>query len=271
MTIQSYATTLEPSKHYGVLLTDVPVTRGLNIEVSRNKMNSPNIYSPSSTTANHLLATVAHDLRNPLGATYTFLSMLMDDNNLKDEQREILALMKESTCYSLKLVEGLLQTHKTEQEKVQTDVDEVIQACVKVLQPKASEKELRLNYISSGNQEMANIDRNSICRVVSNLISNAIKFTETGGKITITLSGTVNNLLVSVRDNGIGIPLNLRNKIFSEGCKVGREGTNGEESFGLGLPICRRIIDQHGGKINFTSTPSKGSTFYFTLPKVMVK
>lgn len=96
----------------------------------------------------------------------------------------------------------------------------------------------------------------------SNLINNAIKFSPDGSRIEIVLERSNGNARVSVKDEGIGIPPGIRDKIFSLSSEVKRRGTRGEESFGLGLSISRQIIEAHGGKIWFETEEGRGTTFF---------
>jgi len=232
-------------------------------------ISQPAFANPFLPTENQRLYTVAHDLRNPLGAAYTLLNFLLDDDNLTDSQREMLNMAKETTCYSLKLVGNLLTESRVNQaEPEPTDVNEIVPLCVKVLLLRADEKNQQLTYNISGPSQMVAMGAEKLARVIDNLVSNAIKFTPCGGKITVNVCSTANQVQVAVQDSGIGIPLHLQRKIFSCNSGVGRKGTMGEESFGLGLPICKRIIAEHNGKLCFTSLEGMGTNFHFTLPKV---
>lgn len=110
-------------------------------------------------------------------------------------------------------------------------------------------------------------DQKNIESIFSNLIANAIKFTPKGGQIRITFENEGDLIRTSVTDNGIGIPADLRDSIFSAESRSNRKGTEGEASSGLGLLLCKELVQLHGGEINFESTEGKGTTFYFTLPK----
>jgi len=109
---------------------------------------------------------------------------------------------------------------------------------------------------------------NSILR---NLLSNAVKFTARGGKIFVGVKNSKNNSVeISIKDTGIGMPVDLTEKLFKMEEKVGRKGTAGEESTGLGLLLCKEFVEKNGGKIWVESKENEGSTFYFTIP-VMLK
>jgi signal transduction histidine kinase len=103
--------------------------------------------------------------------------------------------------------------------------------------------------------------------IVRNLVSNAIKFTNVGGKISVEAISNNNHFIeMKVSDSGIGIPPELKSKLFLLSEKTSRPGTDGEMSTGLGLLLCKEFIEKHGGKIWVESEVGKGSSFYFTIP-----
>jgi signal transduction histidine kinase len=102
--------------------------------------------------------------------------------------------------------------------------------------------------------------------VVRNLISNAIKFTHNGGKITVTAQKKTKEIEVSVQDTGVGISPDDLKTIFNSTILNIKSGTNDEKGTGLGLFLCKEMVERNGGKIWATSEPDKGTTFYFTVP-----
>jgi two-component system sensor histidine kinase VicK len=112
------------------------------------------------------------------------------------------------------------------------------------------------------------ISREKIWRVISNLISNAIKFSPNGAIINLKITGDNDAIKIAVADNGIGIPDNIKDLVFNKFTSAKRPGTAGEKSFGLGLSICRQIIENHDGEIWFESNTDNGTTFYISLPLV---
>ncbi|KIO78233.1 hypothetical protein TH53_04770 [Pedobacter lusitanus] len=102
---------------------------------------------------------------------------------------------------------------------------------------------------------------------MSNLIGNAIKFSPEHAVITVRMEEKPESVLIAIADNGIGIPLGIRNKIFDVFGQAKRSGTAGEQSFGLGLAISKQIIENHGGKIWVDSETNQGSTFFVELPR----
>ncbi|MGE5621086.1 MAG: sensor histidine kinase [archaeon] len=120
------------------------------------------------------------------------------------------------------------------------------------------------NEVGSNNEACA--DREMVTTLLRNLISNAIKFTGTGGHITISSKNTGDFLEVSVADSGIGMKEEEMDKIFRIDSAYSSKGTNGETGSGLGLVLCKELVEKNGGKISVSSTPGKGTIFSFTLP-----
>jgi signal transduction histidine kinase len=110
-------------------------------------------------------------------------------------------------------------------------------------------------------------DRRMFDSLVMNLVSNAVKFTPKGGKINLWAESIpVHTIMISIKDSGIGIKQEMIGRLFNLDEQTSRPGTEGEPSIGLGLIICKDIVEKHGGKIWVVSQPEKGSTFRFTLP-----
>ncbi|KAI9451184.1 hypothetical protein F5148DRAFT_1290289 [Russula earlei] len=213
-----------------------------------------------------LMKIVVHDLRNPIGAITSTLSLIIDGKIKPDDQQEALQLMYTAGNTALTLVTDLLHLQPGEKSlAVETvNIQALLQYCITLLQHKASEKQQTIHLKSV--RAFVNADREQLWRVFSNLIGNAIKFSHTGTEINIRLSVSQPWALVEIEDHGIGIPDDLQNKIFDLPQDAKRKGTAEESSYGLGLLISRQIIETHKGIIGFTSKAGEGSTFYVKLP-----
>jgi signal transduction histidine kinase len=110
------------------------------------------------------------------------------------------------------------------------------------------------------------IDKNRIERTINNLVGNAIKFSPAGEKISVELSHNDNSILIFIADSGIGIPPEMQADLFKPFGNTRRMGTAGEKSFGLGLSVCKQIVEAHNGKISVKSEAGKGTVFYVELP-----
>ena len=220
----------------------------------------------------HILAIVAHDLRNPIAGINSLVKVIIEEQQYGKEQLEpIFSLIQNACRNSLALVNETLEfaVHGTSAHNSQVqliDINLIAANCARMMQFKAREKgqKLRLNF--SDTPEMVLADSAKIWRVISNLITNAIKFSPAGYKIDIITQHIENTVQVTIKDEGIGIPDDIKPHIFDAHTIAKRPGTNGEKPFGIGLSICRQIIEDCNGKIWFTSEVGKGTIFYISLP-----
>ena len=213
-----------------------------------------------------LMKVMAHDLRNPIGASSSLASLLLEDSDMNEEHRHMLELIRSSSESSLKMITDLLQSNQSNEHLVKepTDLRELLQYCAEQLRFKAEEKIQTIHL--DADPIVLDINREKIWRVLSNLITNAIKFSPSGAEIRVNMHRTPTGAQISVGDQGMGIPQALRDKIFDSFTESRRSGTSGEESFGLGLSISKQIIEAHEGRIWFESEEGKGTTFFINLP-----
>ncbi|MFD1255476.1 ATP-binding protein [Mucilaginibacter terrae] len=223
----------------------------------------------SSQEKDRILRTVAHDLRNPIGGIASLTGLVIEDEECNTEQKTYLSLVKDTAYNTLELINEILEattSNKDNLVKQKVEINTLLNNSVELLRFKASEKNQQITlHLLDMHQEML-ISREKIWRVISNLISNAIKFSPTGGTVQVMIVKTNQHVEISVHDTGIGIPAHLKDKVFNMFTEAKRPGTMGEKSFGLGLSICRQIIEMHNGQIWFESNEQTGTTFYIRLP-----
>ena len=214
-----------------------------------------------------MMKIVAHDLRSPMAATVSITSLLLRNDYLLPEDKEMLMLMKTSSLQSLEMISDLLNVNVATEglKKEPVEMHTLLRYCVDLLKFKAAEKEQ--NILLAAEDMVANVNREKIWRVFSNLIVNSIKFSPKGSDIELSLLDQGDSIQIKVADHGIGIPEGVGDKIFDMFTGARRQGTSGEHSFGLGLAISREIVEAHGGKIWFQSVPAGGTTFYVVIPK----
>ncbi|WP_153796683.1 tetratricopeptide repeat-containing sensor histidine kinase [Foetidibacter luteolus] len=240
----------------------------LNMEIQEKNQElqlTLNSLEQSHKENNRIVKVVAHDLKNPISAIRTLVHSLLKKNQ-PDQIKEILELI-DSTCLdSIALIKDLLNDKRklTDVSKELVDLGRLIEQCSELFQGKAEEKNQLLKL--QVDHPVILLNRQKIWRVISNIVNNAIKFSPENSEISIRLERKDNSVLLSVHDNGIGIPFALQDKIFSIEPDTARTGTAGEESYGLGLSISKKIIEEHKGKLWFTSEAGKGSVFYVELP-----
>jgi signal transduction histidine kinase len=217
-----------------------------------------------------ILKAVSHDLRSPMNISLSLTELILSEReNLSDEQLEYIELIRNSCNNALSLTKELLDVATLNTElmiKEWVDLNEVVSKNVEVLRFRAAEKKQRISMQLPEKSIKLKINRDKVSRVVNNLINNAIKFSPNQSQINIKVQAERRGATIAVTDHGIGIPDNLKEKVFDLFTEAKRIGTSGEEPYGLGLSISKQIVDVHGGKIWFDSQVGKGTTFYVYLP-----
>lgn len=216
---------------------------------------------------------LAHDLKSPLHGFLGLTEMMAKDVTYfsREEVAEISKNMNSSAHNLYKLLQNLLEWARMQDGTVEFNPQELPLLEIVTHNKELIQKTSELKNIAVNIKIPADInitaDKDMLNSILRNLLSNAIKFTASGGKIEICAYKTEKGFIeVSVRDTGIGIPDYLLQKLFIIGEKVGRKGTENEESTGLGLMLCKEFLEKHSGKIWVESTEGAGSTFYFSLP-----
>lgn len=217
---------------------------------------------------------IAHDLKSPFNG-FLNLTELMADSTEKFSQAEFAEYSKslnKAARILYKLLDNLLEWAQIQNGSIKftpkdSDLFIIASQSIDTINQRAQQK--RITIINEiGNNEKIYADEKMISSVLRNLISNAVKFTRTGGKIIVQSEQSNDTIKISVTDNGVGIPENDVKKLFKIEEKVSSKGTEGELSTGLGLLLCKEFIEMHSGKIWVESKENIGSTFYFTLPNV---
>ncbi|TWJ00781.1 signal transduction histidine kinase [Mucilaginibacter frigoritolerans] len=213
-----------------------------------------------------MMKIAAHDLRNPIGGITSVATLMLDDPDRSEDDRMMLELIKTSGQNSLELVSDLLQVHShvEDMKKEPIDLYQMLYYCVDLMRFKAEAKMQQITLQAA--PVTLSVNREKMWRVVSNLIANAIKFSPTGANILVKMTENANHVIIQVEDHGIGIPLEMKDKIFDMFTEAKRQGTAGEQPFGLGLAISKQIVEAHGGSIWFNSDKGNGTTFYVQLP-----
>ncbi len=226
-----------------------------------------------------LLSTVSHELRTPLSSIKSFTEILLAYDNDEETEREFLLVINEQIDRLTRLINDFLDLAKIESGRIQweiaeVEIAEIIRTALAGYQAQAVNMGLRLESQIEPKLPVLWADRQRIMQVITNLISNAAKFTPSGGRITVT-AGSVNGsntayepemIKVSVSDTGMGINPADQDTIFDKFSQVGDTLRSKPPGTGLGLSICKRIVEHYGGTIWVESEPEKGSTFLFTLP-----
>jgi len=219
-----------------------------------------------------VVGVVAHDLRNPVSAVKMLSKALLnwaDTNNLPEDPAEQLRLIRTAALQMDRLIQDLLDITKAETGRLVVDKQTLtavalLEGALSTLRPLIAEAGLELREDLPSALPTIDADPERIGQVLSNLIGNAIKATEVGGRITVRAEAHADHLEIAVSDNGSGIPPEQLPHIFDRFRQASMNIRS--RGAGLGLPIAQGIVRAHGGRIWAESTLGKGSTFYFTLP-----
>lgn len=224
---------------------------------------------------NRFLGIAAHDLRNPLNAIQMYSEFLLEEaaNALSVEHLEFVSIIHSSSRFMLQLVNDLLDVAVIESGKLNlelepVDIVEMVRHNTAVNSVMAAKKGIRLNFEYDPDIPELLIDPAKIEQVLNNLITNAVKFSHSGSAVEVRVARAGEQVLVSVRDQGQGIPAQDLGKLFEPFQKTSVKSTGGEQSTGLGLAIVRKIVNGHRGKVWVESEVGKGSTFFVSLPVI---
>ncbi|MDX9883561.1 MAG: HAMP domain-containing sensor histidine kinase [Prolixibacteraceae bacterium] len=215
---------------------------------------------------------ISHDLMNPFNALLGFSQMLTvaAKNNDKEDCVEYSLIVHQSIKRILNLLQNLLIWSRMQNSKMKytpklVKVDELVSNTMMIMAPIAQNKKITLDWDGT-NDLNATIDPNMIGSVLQNLVTNAIKFTERGGTVSVKVYTESGNVIFTVSDTGIGMNEEQLDKLFKINKNSSSRGTDDEVGTGLGLIICKEFIESHQGEIHVESTLGKGSTFCFTIP-----
>ena len=218
------------------------------------------------------VSTVSHEFRTPLTSMNMGLSMVIneDTGELNEEQRELLEAAYEDVERLTELVNDLLDLSKIESGRIEmefdkVDVNDIIEKTLNPFYKQAEEKEIDLKFKQSEDNIFAYADPSKISWVISNLVGNALRYADKG-KIEVDAEIKGRRVLVSVADNGPGIPREYQSKIFDKFVRAGNDKDE-KSGTGLGLAISKEIITAHNGRIWVDSEEGAGSTFSFYIPR----
>ena len=218
-----------------------------------------------------LIANVSHDLRTPLGLIkFSGTSLLATDIEFSEEiRREMLGIILEETERLEKIVDDLLLLARVESgrlqlQKGQTSAVDLIEQAVSGMETALDQHLITFNVVPLS--LVINLDPDRMGQVLRNLLSNAIKYSPEGGTISINAYADGEQAFLTVTDSGIGIPAQERNRVFDRFYRVDNPITRTVRGAGLGLSVCRHMVQAHGGDIWVESEFGQGSTFFISLP-----
>lgn len=256
--------------HFAVILSDITERKLAQREIiTKNKS-----LEKLNVEKDKLFSIVSHDLRSPMNGILGLTAMIKEEIEeiSKDHIKEIATSIHASASSIIQLLQGLLEWSQLQRGNISFNPQVIllkssVEKTINLLSESARAKNITLfSNVPESTRVFA--DNHMLESVIRNLVSNAIKFTPKGGQIEINAKeADANTILVSVKDDGIGMSTAILEKLFSLSAKINRKGTEGELSSGLGLIMSKELIEKHSGKIWAESEEGKGSVFYFTLKK----
>ncbi|MGE5499117.1 MAG: PAS domain-containing protein [Syntrophothermus sp.] len=252
---------------------------GIHMDVDRQKKTEIQLriiadeLKTLNSAKDKFLSIIAHDLKGPFNG---FIGLTEDlRNNIDEMQKDEIVEYASAINSTAKRINGLLlslldwsrlTTGKMEFIPSALKLSELVQTAELLFTPAAEAKSIALiNQTGPGLKVYA--DFNMVSAIFRNLISNAIKFTNPGGRVVIRTAEKEDSIEITVADSGIGMEREIIEKVFRMDSIYTTKGTNHEEGTGLGLVLCRELIERNGGKLQIVSTPGNGSEFIFSLPK----
>ena len=243
--------------------------RQKNAEIAIKNAELTNLNKTKDT----LFRIIGHDLRNPVShiASFTDLILTNYDNLSETDIKEFVKISKESAQSAIDLLSNLLDWARTQTGAHETHIKNVniinlIRESLKGLENNFKKKQININ-ISVPDGLTANLDLNMMIVILRNLLTNAVKFTPNGGQIKIKANKEDDNLLMHVIDNGVGMSDDKVNSLFNLEKASSTPGTNNEKGIGVGLLLCKDLVEKQGGKIFVSSSVGKGSEFRMIFQK----
>lgn len=217
------------------------------------------------------LEIMSHDLRGPIGIVKMLSSVISRKLPDNKDIHKLTNMIEEISQRNIALIQNVLaneslDTAELEVSKERLDVVWEIHQALDIYIESQHDIKKKITFTHSRQHIYASVDSMKFLQVINNLVSNAIKFTKDNGIIKVHAELLEKSFLITVSDDGIGIPKNLQPILFKKYTRAGRTGVEGEESVGLGMWIVKTLTDAHQGRVWFESAAQKGSTFYVEIP-----
>lgn len=217
------------------------------------------------------ISIAAHQLRTPLGSMRWIIEMLLTYPETSSKVKEKIELISKSNKRLIILVNDLLNVSRIDQGKVQnepqlTDICEVIRAAISEIDAEAQKKNILIDLVLNNFIPKILIDPKRFREVVQNLLSNAIKYNVSGGRVLVTTMLAANNIRISISDDGIGIPQEDQDRVFTKFYRAANAVRSDTTGSGLGLFLVKSYVEEWGGTVRFRTLEGKGTTFYLELP-----
>lgn len=231
--------------------------------------------SESNKTKDKLFSIIAHDLKGPINSFYELMKMSSNESISKDDYDTLFPQALRDIQGISEMLNNLLVWARTQMKgivlaKENLDVYDIVDEIVSILTPLAQKKEIRIiNNVPKNTISFS--DENHLKIIIRNLISNAIKFTNPNGRISLGVKDNAGELQLEVSDTGVGMDPETQAMLFEKKPLKPTFGTNNEKGTGLGLSICKEMIENNGGRLWVSSKKNIGTTVYFTVPAAKQK
>lgn len=245
---------------------DLLETNVANLEIKEKKLQQ------LVATKDKFFSIIAHDLRSPFNGILGFSNILEESIQNKDYTniKVYSSNIHKASQKTISLINNLIEWSRSQTNRIEfkpecIELGEVINDIVELMNLSAQQKSIAISLELPDNT-IAFCDKSMIRTILRNLISNAIKFTNKGGRIIVSVERKQHEYHISISDNGVGIPKEMVDKLFKIEENVSTDGTQKESGTGLGLILCKEFAEKHDGKILVKSNPGTGSTFIVILP-----
>ncbi len=221
-----------------------------------------------------IISIVSHEIRSPITSILNALLLIQESEKLSEDSKKWLDIAYRNSERLLSLVNNMLDINKIESGKIDFNFQEhdlviLVKQAIEDNLPYANQFNVKLRADNDLQKAIVYVDGDRLIQVLTNLISNAIKFSPSGNEVLILVSKYANVFRVNVIDHGPGIPVDFQNRIFQKFSQAGKGTTQKKGGSGLGLYISKMLIENMGGNIGFETEIGKGTTFYFELPKYL--
>jgi len=237
------------------------------LKSQRDELNEVN------SVKDKLFSIIAHDLKNPFNTLKGFVDLiqLRYEEYTEEERKKMLSIIDDSAEHVYNLLDNLLNWSRSQRGAIHfnpemVNIVDMIAENIDLFENQAVSKNIKIQSKAEAEDISLMIDKEMINIVLRNLLANAIKFTHVNGKVEINCNREDNHVIISIKDDGTGISEEDKQKLFRNDIHFSNRGTNNETGTGIGLLLCKELIDKHNGKIWIKSELKKGTTIFVSLP-----
>lgn len=243
------------------------------VDLTASLQNSMEKLILAEKVKSEFLSVISHELRTPLTSIKGSLGLMKSDGVMTDKQRSqrLVSIAYDNSERLLSLIEDILQLQKREFGHLETvltqvDLSKLIETSADAYRNYAADRDVTLTVLGTGQSCMVNGNKAQLDRVLANVLSNALKFSKNSGNVEITLRCFDDGPQIAVKDEGAGIPEGSKEKVFGMFSQVDSSDTRSQSGSGLGMYICKQILQHHNATIDYESEPGVGTTFVLSFP-----